>query len=241
MPPEVETHLVNAVLTNGARYYVDHAHPEYSTPECSNPLELVCHDRAGEVILGRSMEAARHLLPPGDDILIHKNNSDGKGNSYGCHENYLVDRAVPFSRIVQRDHPPPCHAADCTAAPARSARRPATPSSRHTSRSASEPTSSRRRSGSRRRSSDPIVNTRDEPHADPQKYRRLHVIVGRRQPRRSLHVPQGGHDRPRARHDRGRLPRRTGPEPRQPGRLHPGRVARSGSRPAPRAGFAASA
>jgi len=48
MPPEVETHLVNAVLTNGARYYVDHAHPEYSTPECSNPLELVCHDRAGE-------------------------------------------------------------------------------------------------------------------------------------------------------------------------------------------------
>ena len=96
MPPEVETHLVNAVLTNGARYYVDHAHPEYSTPECSNPLELVCHDRAGEVVLARSMEAVRYLLPPGEDILVHKNNSDGKGNSYGCHENYLVDRATPL-------------------------------------------------------------------------------------------------------------------------------------------------
>ena len=81
LPPDVESHLVNAVLTNGARYYVDHAHPEYSTPECSTPLELVCHDRAGEVILRRSMEAARRLLPPGEDILIHKNNSDGKGNS----------------------------------------------------------------------------------------------------------------------------------------------------------------
>ena len=100
MPPEIETHLVNAVLTNGARYYVDHAHPEYSTPECSNPLEAVVHDRAGELVLTRSMEAANRLLPPGEEIVIYKNNSDGKGNSYGCHENYLVDRAVPFSRIV---------------------------------------------------------------------------------------------------------------------------------------------
>ena len=87
MPPEIETHLVNAVLTNGARYYVDHAHPEYSTPECSNALELVLHDRAGELILRRSMEAADRLLPAGEEIVIYKNNSDGKGNSYGCHEN----------------------------------------------------------------------------------------------------------------------------------------------------------
>ena len=62
-PPEVETHLVNAVLTNGARYYVDHAHPEYSTPECADPLEATLFDKAGERILARSMEAARRLLP----------------------------------------------------------------------------------------------------------------------------------------------------------------------------------
>ena len=92
-PPEVETHLVNTVLTNGARYYVDHAHPEYSTPECSDPLQAVLSDKAGERILARSMDAARRLLPPGQEIVVYKNNCDGKGNSYGCHENYLVDRA----------------------------------------------------------------------------------------------------------------------------------------------------
>src|SRR5690242_2298019 len=67
MPPEVETHLVNAVLTNGARYYVDHAHPEYSTPECSDALELVCADKAGERVLSRSMKASRRLLPAGQE------------------------------------------------------------------------------------------------------------------------------------------------------------------------------
>src|SRR5215471_14482316 len=101
-PPEIETHLVNAVLTNGARYYVDHAHPEYSTPECADPLEVVRYDKAGERILARSMEAARRLLPQGQEIVVYKNNSDGKGNSYGCHENYLVDRSVPFARIAQQ-------------------------------------------------------------------------------------------------------------------------------------------
>src|SRR5947207_3093752 len=79
MPPEVETHLVNAVLTNGARYYVDHAHPEYSTPECADPLEVVRYDKAGERILARSMEAALRSLPTGQSIVVHKNNSDGKG------------------------------------------------------------------------------------------------------------------------------------------------------------------
>ena len=59
MPPEVETHLVNAVLTNGARYYVDHAHPEFSTPECADPLEVVLYDKAGEEVLRRSMAAVR--------------------------------------------------------------------------------------------------------------------------------------------------------------------------------------
>ncbi len=65
MPPEVETHLVNAVLTNGARYYVDHAHPEYSSPECRTPLSATLYDRAGEIVMQRSMEAAKLNLPPG--------------------------------------------------------------------------------------------------------------------------------------------------------------------------------
>ena len=101
MPPEIETHLVNTVLTNGARYYVDHAHPEYSTPECADALELVVADKAGERILARSMLAERSLLEPGQEIVVYKNNSDGKGNSYGTHENYLVDRAVPFATLVR--------------------------------------------------------------------------------------------------------------------------------------------
>ena len=92
---------VNAVLTNGARYYVDHAHPELSTPECTDALQCTVYDRAAEEILIRSMEKANQLLPEGEELVIHKNNSDGKGNSYGCHENYLVDRAVPFGQIVQ--------------------------------------------------------------------------------------------------------------------------------------------
>src|SRR3954467_2177676 len=100
-PPEVETHLVNAVLTNGARYYVDHAHPEYSTPECASATEATLFDKAGERILARSMDAARRLLPAGQEIVVYKNNSDGKGNSYGTHENYLVDRAVPFAALVR--------------------------------------------------------------------------------------------------------------------------------------------
>ena len=100
MPPQVETHLVNTVLTNGARYYVDHAHPEFSTPECRDALECLRYDRAGELILIRSMEAADLAVHDGSRVVIYKNNSDGKGNSYGAHENYLMDRAAPFTRIV---------------------------------------------------------------------------------------------------------------------------------------------
>ena len=100
MPPEVETHLVNAVLTNGARYYVDHAHPEISTPECADALSVVCWDRAAELIGIRSMAAANELLPPGQEMVLYKDNSDRKGNSYGTHENYLLDRNLPFGQIV---------------------------------------------------------------------------------------------------------------------------------------------
>ncbi|MGA0378900.1 MAG: proteasome accessory factor PafA2 family protein, partial [Ilumatobacteraceae bacterium] len=105
LAPEVETHLVNTVLTNGARYYVDHAHPECSTPECRTVSDVVLYDRAAEEIMRRSMTRAASLLHDGGEIVVYKNNSDGKGNSYGCHENYLVDRAVPFGRLTSQVTP----------------------------------------------------------------------------------------------------------------------------------------
>lgn len=174
-PPEVETHLVNAVLTNGARYYVDHAHPEYSTPECSDPLEATLFDKAGERILARSMEAARRLLPQGQEIVVYKNNSDGKGNSYGCHENYLVDRNVPFAMLVRN------------LIPWFVTRQVFTGSGKIGSENGGDPVDYQitqradffeEEVGLETTLKRPIVNTRDEPHADPQKYRRLHVIVG---------------------------------------------------------------
>jgi proteasome accessory factor A len=177
MPPEIETHLVNAVLTNGARYYVDHAHPEYSTPECSDPLQLVLHDRAGELILARSMEAARHLLPPGEEIIVYKNNSDGKGNSYGCHENYLVDRAAPFARIVERMTPHFVTRQVYTGAGKVGQENSDTSSPAHFQLS-QRADFFEEEVGLETTLKRPIINTRDEPHADPQKYRRLHVIVG---------------------------------------------------------------
>ena len=79
--PVVETLMANTILTNGARYYVDHAHPEYSSPECATPLEAVLYDRAGEEVVRRSMIRANTLLDDGVELIAHKNNSDGKGNS----------------------------------------------------------------------------------------------------------------------------------------------------------------
>ena len=173
--PMVETHLVNTVLTNGARYYVDHAHPEYSTPECSNALELVLADKAGERILARSMRASKRLLDPGQEIVVYKNNSDGKGNSYGTHENYLVDRQTPFSALVRTLLPWFVSRQVFTGAGKVGAENGANPVDFQLSSRADffeeevglETTLKR-----------PLVNTRDEPHADPQKYRRLHVIAG---------------------------------------------------------------
>ena len=83
--PVVEKLMANTILTNGARYYVDHAHPEYSSPECATPLEAVLYDRAGEEVVRRSMSRANSSLGEGQELIAHKNNSDGKGNSYGCH------------------------------------------------------------------------------------------------------------------------------------------------------------
>lgn len=104
-PPDVETHLVNAVLTNGARFYVDHAHPEYSSPEVASARDGVVWDRAGEEVLRLAMTAANRTLGDDQQVIVHKNNSDGKANSYGTHENYVMDRAVPFNRIVARATP----------------------------------------------------------------------------------------------------------------------------------------
>jgi proteasome accessory factor A len=98
---EEDLGLANVILPNGARYYVDHAHPEYSTPECITPRQLVVHDKAGERVLEHSLHEVAQVMPSAPRLSIYKNNSDGKGNSYGTHENYLVDRATPFGDIVR--------------------------------------------------------------------------------------------------------------------------------------------
>lgn len=178
MPPVVETHLVNTVLTNGARYYVDHAHPEFSSPECRDALEALRYDRAGEQIVIRSMEAADHAAHDGSHLVVYKNNSDGKGNSYGCHENYLMDRDTPFSRVVDGITP---HFVTrqlfCGSGKVGSEtgiHEPGTVDFQLSQRAEffEEPV------GLETTLKRPIVNTRDEPHADPRRYRRLHVIVG---------------------------------------------------------------
>ena len=178
MPPQVETHLVNTVLTNGARYYVDHAHPEFSTPECRDALECVRYDRAGEVVLTRSMEAADQSVRDGSHLVVYKNNSDGKGNSYGTHENYLMDRAVPFTRIVAGITP---HLV--TRQLFTGAGKVGTETPTHDGADVEFQISQRaeffeEQVGLETTLKRPIVNTRDEPHADPHRYRRLHVIVG---------------------------------------------------------------
>jgi len=178
MPPEVETHLVNAVLTNGARYYVDHAHPEYSTPECADPKQLVAYDKAGERILARSIEAAARTLPQGQGIVILKNNSDRKGNSYGTHENYLMDRAVPFARIVQHVMPHFVTRQIYTGAGKVGSEAPSTGGVEVPFQLTQRADFFEEEVGLETTLKRPIVNTRDEPHADAQKYRRLHVIVG---------------------------------------------------------------
>ena len=178
MPPDVETHLVNAVLTNGARYYVDHAHPELSTPECADALAVVRYDRAAELIAARSMRAAVNLLPPGEELVLYKNNSDGKGNSYGCHENYLVDRATPFGRIVNRATAHFITRQIYTGAGKVGAEAPGMRTDDVDYQLTQRADFFEEEVGLETTLKRPIINTRDEPHADARKYRRLHVIVG---------------------------------------------------------------
>jgi proteasome accessory factor A len=175
LPSKEESRLINLILPNGARFYVDHAHPEYSTPECTNPRDLVVWDRAGERVLDLARRRAEAASPPEQRILIYKNNTDSKGNSYGTHENYLMDRRCPFTRIVQY------------LMPFLVTRQIFTGAGKIGSENNLEYTEyqvSQRADfletevGLETMHSRPIINTRDEPHADPERYRRLHVIVG---------------------------------------------------------------
>ena len=176
--PELETQLVNAVLTNGARYYVDHAHPEVSTPECRDAREVVLYDRAAEEIVRLSMTAAKAARGDNTEIVTYKNNSDGKGNSYGCHENFLVDRSVPFGRIVAEITPHFVTRQIFCGAGKVGCELPGTSSKSVPFQLSQRADFFEEEVGLETTMRRPIVNTRDEPHCDPQKYRRLHVIVG---------------------------------------------------------------
>jgi proteasome accessory factor A len=176
--PDIETHLVNAVLTNGARYYVDHAHPEISTPECRTARDALRFDRAAEEIVRASMQAARSLLPVGTEILCHKNNSDGKGNSYGCHENYLLARELPFGRIVHEITPHFVTRQIVVGAGKVGCELPGLTADDVPYQISQRADFFEEEVGLETTLKRPIINTRDEPHCDPTKYRRLHVIVG---------------------------------------------------------------
>jgi proteasome accessory factor PafA2 len=170
--------LANVILPNGARYYVDHAHPEYSTPECLTPRELVVHDKAGERILERSLLEVARVMPAAPALSIYKNNSDGKGNSYGTHENYLVDRATPFSDIVRDLTPFFVSRIVFTGAGKVGAEAPWDERGRGMFQLTQRADFFETEVGLETTLKRPIINTRDEPHADPERYRRLHVIVG---------------------------------------------------------------
>lgn len=167
----------NVFLRNGARLYLDvGSHPEYATPECDNVTELVTHDKAGERILeGLLVDAERRLHEEGiaGDVYLFKNNTDSAGNSYGCHENYLVARHGEFSRLADILIPflvtrqLLCGAGKVLQTP-RGAVYCVSQRAEHIWEGVSSATTRSR----------PIINTRDRPHADAERYRRLHVIVG---------------------------------------------------------------
>jgi proteasome accessory factor A len=166
--------LANVILTNGGRLYVDHAHPEYSGPECTNPMSVVIWDKAGERIMAEA--AAKAAEVPGTaPIQLYKNNTDNKGASYGTHENYLMRRQTPFADIVRYLTPffvsrqVVCGAGRVgIGADGRGAGFQISQRADYFEVEVGLETTLKR----------PIINTRDEPHADPEKYRRLHVILG---------------------------------------------------------------
>lgn len=163
------------VLRNGARLYNDHAHPEYCTPECSTLDELVAHDRAGERILmscARRLEEARQC-----PVRLYKNNTDFAGHSYGCHENYLLPRTLPWEKLARS-----IEAFLVTRQIYAGAGKFAVEAEDRYLRPGFQ-LSQRADFFSERQGVDtmqrrPLINTRDEPHADPHRYRRFHVILG---------------------------------------------------------------
>ncbi len=166
--------LANVILTNGARLYVDHAHPEYATPECTSPLAVVRWEKAGEQVM---LDAARRAgqLPGGAPIVLYKNNTDNKGSSYGAHENYLMRRSTPFVDIVR--HLTPFFVSRqvvCGAGRVGMGQ----DGREHGFQISQRADFFEVEVGLETTLKRPIINTRDEPHADPERYRRLHVIIG---------------------------------------------------------------
>ena len=166
--------LANVILTNGGRLYVDHAHPEYSAPECTNPLSVVIWDKAGERVMAEAADKAA-TVPGSAPIQLYKNNTDNKGASYGSHENYLMRRGTPFADIVKNLIPffvsrqVICGAGRVgIGADGRGSGFQISQRADFFEVEVGLETTLKR----------PIINTRDEPHADPEKYRRLHVIIG---------------------------------------------------------------
>ncbi|OHE89591.1 MAG: peptidase [Verrucomicrobia bacterium RIFCSPLOWO2_12_FULL_64_8] len=162
------------IIFNGARLYNDHTHPEYSTPECWNLRDLVAQDRAGERILAMCASKRTEMLKQGR-VKLYKNNTDFDGHSYGCHENYLMRRDIPFDRIVHGLLPFLVTRQIFAGAGKVGVEQGDRARLYQISQRgeffeviASVDTMHNR----------PLINTRDEPHADPQRYRRLHVILG---------------------------------------------------------------
>lgn len=167
----------NVFLENGSRLYLDvGSHPEYATPECDSLYDVVAHDKAGERILEGLVESAeRRLAEEGirGDIYLYRNNTDSAGNSYGCHENYLIRRQADFQRTIDTLIPylvtrQVWAGAGKLLNTARGTIYSLAQRAEHIWESSSSATTRSR----------PIINTRDEPHADAERYRRLHVIAG---------------------------------------------------------------
>lgn len=173
--PRAETDTVaNLIVPNGARYYVDHAHPEYSGPEVTTPRAAVLWDLAGDEILLRSSRILNQP-PGGPEVTLYKNNTDGKGSSYGTHENYLVSRSVPFDEIISTLIPfLVTRPIFCGAGRIGLGQRGQEGGFQISQRADFIEEEVGLETTLRR----PIINTRDEPHADAGRYRRLHVIVG---------------------------------------------------------------
>ena len=167
----------NAFLTNGARFYQDTGcHPEYSTPECDNVLDLVTHDKAGERLVEGCLPLAEQRLKEegiNGDIYIFKNNTDSMGNTYGCHENYLMKREVDFWKVTEQLIP-----FFVTRQIYAGAGKLLKLSGRTHFFISQRAQHIHEKTSSSTTSSRSIINTRDEPHADAERYRRLHIIVG---------------------------------------------------------------